>query len=159
MAALDRIIGIRTRVLLVLAAIAIGASGAAIYLALQANSDSASQKQLDQLSERVRGGTGATSAGNLETRVKAAEDQASAAQASIAGLRTEVDALRAQLGTGGTGASTGGSTGNTGAQGATGAKGAAGSAGAEGSNGTPLPSGQGNTGGVPPGGSKPPPSD
>lgn len=127
LAALDRIIGIRTRVLLVLAAIAIGASGAAIYLALEAGSDKASTADLDQLRRDVGAGPAGGSAG-LEARLEAAEEDAAAAQAEVDALQTEVDALRAETGSSagaGTGSpddassDTGGSTGGA-ASGSTG---------------------------------------
>lgn len=144
-AALDRIIGIRTRVLLVLAAIAIGASAAAIYLALDARSDQASKSDLDALRRQVGSGSaGESSTGALEARLQAAEQQASAARASVEELRGEVGALRSQLGAPGTGVPSGasGQTGAAGASGATGAGGAAspGKSGAGGAGGATVPS-------------------
>ena len=90
----ERKLGIRTRVFLVLLAIAIGASGAAIYLAIEAddggNGGGASTEEVQSLREQVEleGGGDTT-----------------ALEAQIAELRGEVDALQAgqEGGTGGTG--------------------------------------------------------
>ena len=92
----ERKLGIRTRVFLVLLAIAIGASGAAIYLALEAddggNGGGASTEEVQSLREQVEleGGGSADTA---------------ALEAQIAELRGEVDALQASQegGSGGTG--------------------------------------------------------
>jgi hypothetical protein len=92
----ERKLGARTRVFLVLLAIAIGASGAAIYLALEAddggNGGGASTEEVQSLREQVElDGGGAADTAALE--------------AQIAELRGEVDALQASQegGTGGTG--------------------------------------------------------
>jgi hypothetical protein len=91
----ERKLGARTRVFLVLLAIAIGASGAAIYLALEAddggNGGGASTEEVQSLREQVElEGGGAADTAALE--------------AQIAELRGEVDALQASQegGTGGT---------------------------------------------------------
>jgi hypothetical protein len=91
----ERKLGVRTRVFLVLLAIAIGASGAAIYLAIEAddggNGGGATTEEVQSLREQVEleGGGGDTTA----------------LEAQIAELRGEVDALQAgqEGGTGGTG--------------------------------------------------------
>jgi hypothetical protein len=100
----ERKLGIRTRVFLVLLAIAIGASGAAIYLALEAddggNGGGASTEEVQSLREQVEvEGGGAADTTALE--------------AQVAELRTEVDALQAGRegasgGTGGGGNESGG---------------------------------------------------
>jgi hypothetical protein len=100
----ERKLGIRTRVFLVLLAIAIGASGAAIYLALEAddggNGGGASTEEVQSLREQVEvEGGGAADTTALE--------------AQVAELRTEVDALQAGQegasgGTGGGGNESGG---------------------------------------------------
>jgi len=82
----ERKLGARTRVFLVLLAIAIGASGAAIYLALEAddggNGGGASTEEVQSLREQVElEGGGAADTAALE--------------AQIAELRGEVDALQA----------------------------------------------------------------
>jgi hypothetical protein len=106
----ERKLGVRTRVFLVLLAIAIGASGAAIYLAIEAddggNGGGASTEEVQSLREQVElEGGGAADTAALE--------------AQIAELRGEVDALQAGQdgGTGGTG-SGGNEAGGTGGAGA-----------------------------------------
>jgi hypothetical protein len=90
----ERKLGMRTRVFLVLLAIAIGASGAAIYLALEAddggNGGGASTEEVQSLREQVE-----LEGGGADT---------AALEAQIAELRGEVDALQAaqEGGTGGT---------------------------------------------------------
>src|SRR3954447_9391374 len=66
--ALDRIIGIRTRVLLVLVALAIGGAGAAINLALDAGSDKASKADVNRLRDQVEAG-GTAAGGDLQTQI------------------------------------------------------------------------------------------
>jgi hypothetical protein len=97
----ERKLGIRTRVFLVLLAIAIGASGAAIYLALEADDGGgggggASTEEVQSLREQVEleGGAGDTAA----------------LEAQIVELRGEVEALKAGQG-GGSGGTGGGGTG------------------------------------------------
>ncbi len=139
--AIDRIIGIRTRVLLVLVAIAIGGAGAAIYLSLQAGSDKASKADVNKLRDDVQSG-GAAVGGDLETQVQAAQSTADSAQTSIGELQAEVDALKKQLNE-----SDGGSGGDSGS----------GSGGDSGS-GSGGDSGSGDSGGTKPdtGGTSPP---
>lgn len=79
----ERKLGMRTRVFLVLAAIAIGGAAAGIYLALEAADESVSKDEIQTLQEQVE--TGASTSG---TSVEAA---------AVAALRTEVEALRRQL--------------------------------------------------------------
>jgi len=95
----ERKLGARTRVFLVLLAIAIGASGAAIYLALEAddggNGGGASTEEVQSLREQVElegGGTADTAA----------------LEAEIAELRGEVEALQAGQEGGSGGAGSGG---------------------------------------------------
>lgn len=78
LAELDRIVGIRARVGLVLLAIGIGTAAAAAYLAIDTRSDGASEQQLQEL-RRVLG-----------TQMDAASEQAG-------GVRSEVARLRARL--------------------------------------------------------------
>jgi hypothetical protein len=91
----ERKLGARTRVFLVLLAIAIGASGAAIYLALEAddggNGGGASTEEVQSLREQVE-----LEGGGADT---------TALEAQITELRGEVDALQAgqEGGSGGTG--------------------------------------------------------
>jgi hypothetical protein len=86
----ERKLGARTRVFLVLLAIAIGASGAAIYLALDADdgggsgsSGGASAEEVQQLREQVELEGGES-------------PQISALEAQIVELRTEIEALDAK---------------------------------------------------------------
>jgi hypothetical protein len=81
LAALDRMVGVRTRVGLVLLAIAIGAAAAAAYLAIDTREDSASEAQLRELQ------------GQLERRLDVSQQRASAAEAEVARLRAEVEEL------------------------------------------------------------------
>jgi hypothetical protein len=84
----ERKLGARTRVFLVLLAIAIGASGAAIYLALEAedngggSSGAASTQEVQQLREQFEVEGGAAEISSLE--------------AQIVELRTEVEGLKAK---------------------------------------------------------------
>jgi hypothetical protein len=97
----ERKLGARTRVFLVLLAIAIGASGAAIYLALEADD----------------GGGGATSGGATVEEVQSLREQVelegggaevSSLEAQIVELRTELEALKAEGGAGKDGKGAGG---------------------------------------------------
>ena len=108
----ERKLGARTRVFLVLLAIAIGGSGAAIYLALEADdgggatSGGATVEEVQSLREQVELEGGGTEASTLE--------------AQIVELRSELAALKANqeaAGSGGTGSGGGesGSGGGTGA--------------------------------------------
>jgi uncharacterized protein HemX len=94
---LERKLGARTRVGLVLVAIAVGGAGAAIYLALDAADNSASKDEVQQVQTQVDQLGGASSqSGELEGRVAAAEAAAGEANAEIAKLRNQVKALQAQ---------------------------------------------------------------
>jgi hypothetical protein len=106
----ERKLGVRTRVFLVLLAIAIGASGAAIYLALEADDGGggggASTEEVQSLREQVE--------------LEGGGAQVSALEAQIVELRSELAALKADqeaAGSGGTGSGGGesGSGGGTGA--------------------------------------------
>ena len=84
----ERKLGARTRVFLVLLAIAIGASGAAIYLALEAEdsngggSSAASTQEVQELREQFEVEGGASEISSLESQ--------------IVELRTEVEGLKAK---------------------------------------------------------------
>jgi uncharacterized protein HemX len=94
---LERKLGARTRVGLVLLAIAVGGAGAAIYLALDAADNSASKDEVQQVQTQVSQLGGASSqSGELESRVAAAEAEAGEANAEIAKLQAQVKALQAQ---------------------------------------------------------------
>jgi hypothetical protein len=89
----ERKLGMRTRVFLVLAAIAIGGAGAAIYLALDTRDQAVSERDVrvlqDDLEAQIGGGT-ATGTGLAEL------------EADLRTLEAEVEAMRAGKG-GGTG--------------------------------------------------------
>jgi hypothetical protein len=92
----ERKLGARTRVFLVLLAIAIGASGAAIYLALEADDDGG-------------GGTPASGGATVE-EVQSLREQVelegggdvSSLEAQVVELRTQLEALKAEGEAGGT---------------------------------------------------------
>jgi hypothetical protein len=112
----------RTRVFLVLVAIAIGGAGAALYLAIDAQDSAVSESDLERVREELTG-TGGDAAG------------VAALQGEIEALRAQVEALQEDSGSaggggkgggsqgggtgggddGGTGGSGGGGTGNSGA--------------------------------------------
>ncbi|HEX3173462.1 MAG TPA: hypothetical protein VHQ43_04490 [Solirubrobacterales bacterium] len=97
----ERKLGMRTRVFLVLAVIAIGGAGAAIYLAIEAQNDSVSESDAQalqrELEERFAGGVAGGSATALE--------------AEIDSLKAEVEALKGAGGTGQSGGTGSGSDG------------------------------------------------
>ncbi len=94
---LERKLGARTRVGLVLVAIAVGGASAAIYLALDAADNSAGKDEVQQVRTQVEQLGGASSqSGELESRVAAAEAEASEAKAEAAKLQAQVKALQAQ---------------------------------------------------------------
>jgi hypothetical protein len=106
-------LGKRTRVFLVLVAIAVGAAGAAIYLAVEAQEDSVTkadvQQVRDELAERIGAGSGETDLIQLEAEL-------SALRAEIAQLKDEGGATKGTGGgppepSGSEGAKTGGTTG------------------------------------------------
>jgi hypothetical protein len=78
----ERKLGMRTRVFLVLTAIAIGGAGAGIYLAVEADNGAATSDELKALEERV-----ATTGAGTET---------ASLQAEIAQLQSELSTLRSE---------------------------------------------------------------
>ncbi len=105
----ERKLGMRTRVFLALAVIAIGIGGAAIYLALDARSDAVSEADVRELQ------------GELETRIGAADGGADADAEAVAQLESQVQALQAEVeqlsGGGGKGSNGNGSGGGSGGAG------------------------------------------
>ncbi|HEX6751993.1 MAG TPA: hypothetical protein VF093_00190 [Solirubrobacterales bacterium] len=88
----ERKLTMRTRVFLVLVAIAIGGAGTGIYLAIDAHDDAVSEADLQAVQDELAAGGAETAEGDvtqLETEVKA--------------LRGEVEALRSEPDTGGNG--------------------------------------------------------
>jgi hypothetical protein len=103
LAELERIVSIRTRVGLVLLALAFGAAAAAAYLAIDTREDSASEDDLRQVrSELEQSAAGAASAAEVE----ALRGQVRAAQAQLRSVQAELD--RRGAGGGGAGATGGG---------------------------------------------------
>jgi hypothetical protein len=99
---LDRTVNVRSRIGLVLAAIAIGAAGAAIYLALDAKHNSASNGDVSALRDQLNALKGKTqaSAGDvtaLRSSVNAARSQASTANATASKLQSQVSKLRSEV--------------------------------------------------------------
>jgi hypothetical protein len=118
----ERKLGTRTRVMLALAAIAIGAGGAAIYIAAEANNQAVSEADVRALQQR------------LEARIN--ESGAAGGSATLTRLESELKALREQLAE----LKGKGATGPSGSGGATG-KGTAGSTGSgKSGEGTSAPS-------------------
>ncbi len=69
----------RTRVFLVLVAIAIGGAGAALYLAIDAQNSAVSESDLQNVRDELAGGAGAPEGG------------------SVAGLEAQIEALQAEI--------------------------------------------------------------
>jgi hypothetical protein len=85
----ERKLGARTRVFLILVAIAIGGAGAGIYLGIEAGNDEVGQGDLRALEERVAEGGGASAeTASLQTEI-------SQLQSEIAALRSELAATKA----------------------------------------------------------------
>jgi hypothetical protein len=96
LAELDRLLAVRTRVGLVLLAIAIGLAAAAAWLALDTRDDAASSQDVAELRSRVdalEAQSGAAAGAGLPARVAAAESAAQQARAEVARLRARIAAL------------------------------------------------------------------
>lgn len=105
----ERKLGMRTKVVLVLAAIAIGAAGTAIYLVIDYRDKAVSESDFKELQ------------GELEARAGAGGTaEAESMRAEIDALETQVEELRQQGGKGGGAKGKGGETGTGGATGASG---------------------------------------
>jgi hypothetical protein len=88
----ERKLGMRTRVFLVLTVIAIGIGGAAIYLAIDARESSVSEGDVQALQEQLEAqiGTGSVGGGGAAgTEVAQLEAELKALQAEVAKLRSE----------------------------------------------------------------------
>jgi hypothetical protein len=99
---LDHTVNVRSRIGLVLAAIAIGVGGAAIYLALDAKQQSASNSdvgslrdQVSSLKDDVDSTSNDTTA--LKSSVNAARSQASNANATASALQAKIRKLQADV--------------------------------------------------------------
>jgi hypothetical protein len=113
----ERKLSKRTRVFLVLVAIAVGGAGAAIYLAVEAQEDSVSKADVQAVRDELAGRIGA---GGGETDLTPLETELEALRAEIAKLKEEGGASK---GTGGNSEGTAkeeatgeGATGNTGTE-------------------------------------------
>jgi hypothetical protein len=106
----ERKLTMRTRVFLVLAVLAIGAAGAALYFAIDTREDAVSEGDVQELQQRLEGeaGTGALTGGANPT----------ALQSEVAELRSRLEALEQADKAGGNGSGAGlgagGSSGSTG---------------------------------------------
>jgi hypothetical protein len=81
----ERKLGMRTRVFIVLVAIAVGGAGAAVYLALDAQDDAVSKSDLEAVRDELAGTTAPSTGGNvtqLEAEVQALQGEVAALQAS-----------------------------------------------------------------------------
>ena len=91
----ERKLGARTRVGLVLVALAIGGAGAGIYLALDAASNSISKDDLQTLEEQA--GSGIAPGTALESGVGTVQAQADGTAAEVAKLKLQVKLLQTQV--------------------------------------------------------------
>jgi uncharacterized protein HemX len=89
---LERKLGARTRIGLVLVALAIGGAGAGIYLALDAADNSVSKDDLQALQEQV-----GASAPELDSTASEAQTLAESNAAEIAKLKLQVKLLQAAI--------------------------------------------------------------
>jgi len=99
---LDRTVGIRSRIGLVLAAIAIGASGAAIYLSLDAKQQSASNRDVSSLRDQLQqigqqASDTAQDVTSLKSSVDAARRQAADASSTADSLRGQIKSLQTDV--------------------------------------------------------------
>ena len=99
---LDRTVGVRSRIGLVLAAIAIGAAGAAIYLALNAKEQSASDRDVSALRDKLdsvqqNANSTARDVTALKGSVNSARSQSSAANATASKLQSQVKTLQGDV--------------------------------------------------------------
>jgi hypothetical protein len=122
----ERKLGMRTRVFLVLAVIAVGGAGAAIYLAVEAQNDSVSESDVQALQQELEARIGTGAAGVSATTL----------EAEIDALRGEIAALKGEGGAsgGGSGSAGKGGSGNSGSGDGTGTE-----AGGASTEGVPLP--------------------
>jgi cell division protein FtsB len=99
---LDRTVRIRSRIGLVLAAIAIGAAGAAIYLSLDAKEQSASDRDVSSLRDQLQqvqqqSSETAQDVTSLKSSVDSARRQAADASSTVGSLRAQIKSLRTDV--------------------------------------------------------------
>jgi hypothetical protein len=111
----ERKLGMRTRVFLVIAAIAVGGAGAAIYLAVEAQEDSVSKADVQAVRNELAGRIGAEGG---KTDLTQLEAELRALQAEVAKLREEGSASKGAGGSSKGAAKEGqeGAAGNTGTE-------------------------------------------
>jgi hypothetical protein len=119
----ERKLGMRTRVFLVLAVIAVGGAGAAVYLAVDARDNAVSQDDVQALQDRLeaRTGGGGSPAGADQTALEA---ELKALQAQVEQLKVEGAGPPQDSGSGGSAGNGGGSSGG-GGEGGSGSSGSA----------------------------------
>jgi hypothetical protein len=105
----ERKLGMRTRVFLALAVIAIGGAGAAIYLAIDTRDNAVSENDVQALQRDLEAQKGAGGAGGAATVIQL--------EAEVDTLKAEVEGLKGKGGEGATGGSGKGATGGAGAGG------------------------------------------
>ena len=103
----ERKLGMRTRVFLVLATIAIGGAGAAIYLAIDTRDDAVSESDVRELQERLETQSGTTGAATTDPRVTQLETELKALEAEVDRLKGDGNAAQSDKGEG---ANSGGET-------------------------------------------------
>jgi hypothetical protein len=101
LAELDRIVSTRTKVGLVLLALAVGFGAASLYLALDAREHGASKARVESLREALqvlnrRSGHSARELARLRAAVRAADAKASGAGSTVRSLQAQFSQLRAQ---------------------------------------------------------------
>lgn len=114
LAEIDAKLAVRTRVLLVLAAIAIGTAAASLFVALDSGDDSEGGTAAEGLQQEVAELRGEVE--GLRESIDAVSNAAVGAESAVDALEARVDALESEGGTGTTGST--GPTGQTGSGGA-----------------------------------------
>ena len=107
----ERKLGARTRVFLVLTTIAVGAAAAGLYLGLDAQDDAVSESDVRAMESRLQKQIGTTSGAGTDLRLNELEAQVKALQAEVEALKGgQAGAGGEAKGDGGTSAKAGGSS-------------------------------------------------